>query len=123
MNWIASPYYTKPPDERVDCGPIYKTQVTADSAMQEIVRQMVNTPVTILRGGIGKDEIEMKAILTTYAQLLADRPFAGFTAIGFDPAGAGAYYTKVIVDILKQIQYGVDGVSYYNMWVRVPDAG
>lgn len=122
---LKSPYFVPDIVKRVECGSFYGSQPTAESMMQEMVRQIFTWPQGFLYGGAGSGSEtpdSLKKHFIDYAQTLADSPIADKTAVRFDPVTSGTHYANVVIDILKDIDVStlswMETGSLYDAWMR-----
>ncbi len=121
MIWLdpTKPYYTPDPVVKIDTGAPYRTQQTIASALQEVVREMLNTPAEFTNGGegVGGPDQLVKDFVA-FALMLAAQPFRSMTDPMIDAVALANHYAGVVIDTLKQIRYGADGqVSVYDAWI------
>lgn len=126
----AQPFYVPDPPQRVECGSFYGSQPTAESMMQEAVRQVFTYPQGFLWGSAGSGSEtpdSMKKHFIAYAQSLTQSPIASKTAVSFDgtpfdPTNSGTHYANVVIDILKDIDVSIfnwmETGSLYDAWMR-----
>lgn len=126
MTWLTPPYYTLPEHQaRVNCGPFFGSQPTAETMMQELVAQLLSYPAGFMWGaaGTGADSPEqLTDDIINYAKTLTDTPVAKFTAADFDPMVRGAFYANLVIETLKQIPAAPfnwqETGSVYDVWMR-----
>ncbi len=124
MTWLTPPYYTPDPAVRVPCGPFFGSQPTAESQMQEDVRELLSWPQGFMTkaGGSGADSPEqLTDEVINLAKSLTEAPFAKLTASDFDPLVRGAYYANLVIETLKQIPAAPynwqETGSVYDVWM------
>lgn len=123
--WLPPPYYTPDTPIRVDCGPFFGSQPTAETMMQELTHELLGWPQGFMFGaaGAGADSPgRLQTEMVNYATSLTQSPSARLTAAGFDPTARGLHYFNVVQETLKQIPASSfdwrETGSVYDVWVR-----
>ena len=127
MEWLTAPYYTPPETVYVlvpQTGNYPPSrQQTAESAMQDNTKMLLNWPAGFLFGAAGsgnRTPNELFTDLLTFATGLTQSPYAGATCVGFDPTISAVTHAALIFATLKQIPAGNwlpnDTRSVYDVW-------
>lgn len=126
--WIPAPYYTAPPQQRVECGPFYGSHPTAETMMQAWLSGMVSWPNGFVWNGQGSGDQTPRSLLDQAIDmaigLTQQAPdVVKSTCVGFDPVASAVYYTNQLFDILKRIPATMaNGManpndSIFDVWV------
>lgn len=125
--WLSSPYYT-PPDPVFVLVPQTGNyppgrQQTAESAMQDNTKMLLNWPAGFLFGASGsgnRTPNELFTDLLKFATGLTESPYTGATCVDFDPTASAISHAALIFATLKRIPAGnwlpFDLRSVYEVW-------
>lgn len=126
-SWLSPPYYAAP-------DPVFVLvpqtgnyspgrQQTAESAMQDNSKMLLNWPAGFVFGASGsgnRTPNELFTDLLDLANKLTKSPYAGATCVGFDPTISAVTHAALIFATLKRIPAGNwlpgDSRSVYEVW-------
>lgn len=109
--------------DRVDCGPFFGSQPTAEARMQDNTYQILSYIPGFIFGPSENTPAKLEKEISNFATIeLMQTPFAKITAADFDPVARAKFHYDLIIDTLKRIPVSnwlwSETGSVYDYWVN-----
>lgn len=123
QEWLKPPYYIRPnPMERVDCGPFFGSQPTAEARMQDNTYQILSWVPAFVFGSPDNTPAKLEKEILNFATVeLVQTPFAKLTAADFQASARAKFHYDLIISTLEKIPVSNwiwdQSGSVYDYWV------